>query len=307
MTILKLRRTLVMLTTVVAAAAAVPAVAAAAEDGNQVTSFSTADRAAALAYWTPERMKAVGADTIERVEQVAKPWPNPAPKGVGRLFFTEASPGEPDQDSWCTATAVPSATGDVVVTAGHCAYAGTNREDQVIRVKNSVFVPGYDQGRRPHGVFATRALAFRDSYATSSDPDVAMVVLDPQHGQHVAAVAGTQQISFDHKGKTQAAIFGYPGSKAFFGESPEWCDLPVQQDAQEFDHWQSTCDMAGGSSGGPWFANFNPATASGLIFSVNSRGATEFDESTGENKTLNLEGAPLEADAKALYDAAGKL
>ncbi|MFI5610697.1 trypsin-like serine peptidase [Amycolatopsis sp. NPDC051903] len=307
MTLLKLRRTLVTLATVAAAAATFPAVATAAGDGNQVTTFSTADRAAALAYWTPERMKAVGADSTDRVEQVAKPWTGAVPKGVGRLFFTEAAPGEAEQDSWCTATAVPSATGDVVITAGHCAYGGLNREDQVIQVHKSVFVPGYEQGRQPHGVFAARALAFRDSYPTGSEPDVAMVVLDPQRGQHVATVAGTQQVSFDHKGKTRAGIVGYPGSKAFFGESPEWCDLSVQQSTDTLGHWQSSCDLAGGASGGPWFANFSPATGTGLIFSVTSRGTTDVDETTGEPETLDLEGAPLDEAAHALYDAAGKL
>ncbi|MEV6897355.1 hypothetical protein [Amycolatopsis sp. NPDC051372] len=309
MTILTIRRTLVALAAVVATAAtaATTTTAASAAGENDVTAFSTADRAAALAYWTPEKMKAAGADTIDRVEQVAKRWSGPGPQGVGRLFFTEVSPGEAPLDTWCTATAVPSTSGDVLVTAGHCAYAGLNREDQVTPIKNSVFVPGYDQGRRPHGVFATRALAFRHSYTTGSEPDVAMVVLDQQQGRHVAQVAGTQRISFDHKGTTQAAIVGYPGSKAYFGEALMWCDLPTHQDPTVSDHWMSTCDMAGGSSGGPWFDGFNRWTGNGEIFSVTSRGELDYDETTGESKTLSLEGAPLGADAKNLYEAAEKL
>ncbi|WP_326566117.1 hypothetical protein VSH64_30105 [Amycolatopsis rhabdoformis] len=305
MMILPIRRALVTLAAVAAAASVVPAAASAAGD-TDVTTFSAAQRAAALAYWTPERMKGAGADTIDRVEQVAKRWAGPGPRGVGRLFFTEAAPGEPPLDTWCTATAVPSKSGDVLVTAGHCAYAGLDREDQVVQVANSVFVPGYDQGRRPDGVFATRALAFRHSYVTGSEPDVAMVVLDPRRGQHVAQ-AGTQRISFDHKGTTQTAIIGYAGSKAYHGEALMWCDLATHQDPTVFDHWMSTCDLAGGASGGPWLAGFNRWTGTGEIFSVTSRGTLDYDETTGENKTLSLEGAPLGADAKSLYEAAEQL
>jgi V8-like Glu-specific endopeptidase len=254
----------------------------------RVDTVPVAEQAAALTYWTPERMQEVGNDANVPPERLAKPWVGAAPTGVGRFFFTE----EPGGDSWCTATAVPSANRDTVVTAAHCVHPGFTRDDTEIKAKNIVFVPAYDHGKAPKGVFAARAFVVPTDYSLMPK-DVAMVVLAPQHGKRVADAAGTQKIAFGTKPTGPANMFGYPGSTLAHGELLMRCTVT----ATLFDNgegWQSPCDMAGGSSGGPWLADFDGRT--GTIFSVVSRGGLDEDL-----HTTNLEGPAMGDAAKQAY------
>ncbi|GAA0600289.1 peptidase [Kutzneria viridogrisea] len=266
-----------------------------------VTDYSTADRAAALEYWTPERMRQVGVESSERAEVIAQPWRGTPPQGTGRLFFVE----NPGQDAWCTATAVHSGNKDVVVTAGHCVWPGFTREGVQIKSEKMVFVPGYDNGARPEGVFAARATLIARSYTEQSSPDVAMVVFDQSGGRHLADAAGAQDIAFDRTTAGRSALLGYPGSKGAHGESLRWCDIEVTQDSNP-DRWHTPCDMAGGSSGGPWLADFDQATGHGTIYSVTSKGALDLDPTTNEVVTTELVGPKLDGVARSLYEQAGQ-
>jgi len=292
-----LRRTLVVLVTLAATTAV--AAQASADTPARVTGVTAADQAAALAYWTPERMRQVGAGSEDKRESVARHWPAAAPKGVGRLFVTDV----PGQDSWCTATAVG---GDVAITAAHCVWPGYTRDDQRIRAVNVVFVPGYDRGKTPLGIYAARAFLVPESYTQHSSPDVAMIVFSPVAGRHLADAAGNQRLSYDTTAPGRTATFGYPGSKTAYGETLSWCDVPATPDGSS-GTWTSTCDMAGGSSGGPWLTGFDPATGAGTVYSVTSKGTLTVDETTGELRTTALFGTTLDGDAQSLYAAAAKL
>ncbi|RJQ81062.1 hypothetical protein D5S17_06240 [Pseudonocardiaceae bacterium YIM PH 21723] len=288
-----------VLTTIVCATA-LGAAPASAQD--TVITIKDADRAAAVAYWTPERMQRVGSEPIVPGETVAQKWPGSPPPGVGRYFFTEV----PGGDNWCTATTVPSGNRDVAVTAGHCATPGLDRHDNPITVTNVVFVPGYDNGQRPHGVFPARALVVPAGYRgpASTADDVAMIVLDPVDGRHLADVAGTQRITFAQPHTAgPSTILGYPGSTLGRGESLFGCRLDASIDTNSVDStWTSPCDMAGGSSGGPWLTGFDPATGTGTVFSVTSRGTVNADL-----VTTRLTGPLLEGDAQAVYRQAQQL
>ena len=259
----------------------------------RVDTVTQADQAAALAYWTPERMREVGKDANVPAERLAKPWEKPAPKGVGRFFFTEV----PGGDSWCTATAVPGANRDTVVTAAHCVHPGLTRTDEEIKAKNIVFVPGYDRGKTPMGVFPARAFVAPANYSLMPY-DVAMVVLAKQNGRHVADVVGTQRIAFATLPTGPVNMFGYPGSQLAYGEFLMRCTVTATFfNNGAGDGWQSPCDMAGGSSGGPWLADFDGRT--GTIFSVVSRGGLDEDL-----HTTNLEGPTMGDAAKLAYTKA---
>ncbi|HEX6340278.1 hypothetical protein [Umezawaea sp.] len=283
------------------ALAVTPAPATAA-DGDVVTRVGEADRAAAVSYWTPERVAALGADDrLAPAETTARPWDGPAP-GVGRLFYTQVPRG----DGSCSATVVPSSSGDVAFTAGHCVNAGLDRHDRPIQVVNVVFVPGYDRGARPHGTFPVRAFAWPDTYRgpSSSRDDDAVVAVDPVDGRHVADVAGTQGISFDPvPSPVDTTILGYPVSRLARGEALVSCVLPsTSRTNSVHSAWDSDCDMAGGSSGGPWLRDFDPATGTGTIFSVTSKGTVNLDGTTEE-----LSGAAFTDEVRDLYQRAGDL
>ncbi|WP_344965298.1 trypsin-like serine peptidase [Crossiella cryophila] len=285
-----------MISLLLAATTALAPAAAPVADPVKLVQFTPADQAAALAHWTPERMRAVGQESADRAERVAKPWAGQVPRGVGRLFVTE----RPGPETWCTATAVAR---DVVLTAAHCVWPGFTRWEEPIEARNVVFAPGYDQGRTPLGVFAAKAFLIQETYPRESNPDVAMVVLAPRDGQHVGDLAGTQRLSFTPPGSAQTTILGYPGSKAGLGERLFRCEVT----AKPAGRWNTPCDMAGGSSGGPWFTGFDQRTGLGTIYSVTSKGAMEVDESTGEVYTKELEGTRLSAADRVLLTRAERV
>jgi V8-like Glu-specific endopeptidase len=284
----------------VATTLVVVAAPASAADDLVVTRVSAADRAAALAHWTPERMRQwVGDDSLPPAEKIGREWPGPVPAGVGRLFFT----AEPGVDESCTATVVPSATKDVALTAGHCVNGGLDRFDNPIKIVNVVFVPGYDHGKAPHGVFPVRAFAWPSTYSgpTSGTDDDAVLALDPVDGRHVA---GTQDVSFDRPpSPVDTTMLGYPVSRAAGGEALFSCTRPATLKANSVTTtWNTDCDLAGGSSGGPWLRGFDPATGRGTIFSVTSRGTM-----TEDGVTTDLSGAAFTDPVRALYERAGEL
>ncbi len=285
------------------AASVIVAAPAAAADDQVVTVVSEADRAAALAHWTPERMRQwVGEEWLPPAEKIGRAWEGPVPAGVGRLFFT----AEPGVDGSCTATVVPSSSKDVALTAGHCVNGGLDRFDNPIKIVNVVFVPGYDHGAAPHGVFPARAFAWSATYSgpMSGVADDAVIALDPVGGHHAADVAGTQDISFEElPSLVDANILGYPVSRAAGGEALFSCARPASLEVNSVSTtWNTDCDLAGGSSGGPWLRNFDPVTGKGTLFSVTSRGTM-----TEDGVTKDLSGAALTEPVRKLYERAGEL
>lgn len=294
------RRALFLAAALLALVAA-PATASASD--QVVTRVSAADRAAALAYWTPERMRQwAGDDSLPPAEKIGRLWEGPVPAGVGRLFFTAV----PGVDESCTATVVPSATNDVALTAGHCVNGGLDRFDNPIKIVDVVFVPGYDHGAAPHGVFPVRAFAWSATYSgpTSGTDDDAVLALDPVDGRHVADVAGTQDISFEKPpSPVDTTILGYPVSRLAGGEALLSCARPATLETNSVvSAWRTDCDLAGGSSGGPWLRDFDPVTGKGTVFGATSRGTMNED-----GVTLDLTSAAFTDPVRALYERAGDL
>ncbi|WNV86870.1 hypothetical protein [Umezawaea sp. Da 62-37] len=289
--------------TVVGIALALTAAPANAVGTDVVTTVAEADRAAAVSYWTPDRIARLDSDDhLAPAESVATTWDGAVPPGVGRLFLTLV----PGGDASCTATVVPSSSKDVAFTAGHCVNGGLDRRDNPIKVTNVVFMPGYQHGEHPRGVFPVRAFAWPGTYLgpSSALDDDAVIALDPVDGAHVADVAGTQDISFDRPpSPVDTTILGYPLSRLARGESLVSCVLPATLKTNSvYSSWRSDCDMAGGSSGGPWLEDFDPATGKGTIFSVTSMGTLN-----GDGVTQNLSGAAFTDAVHDLYQRAGDL
>lgn len=299
-----LSRVIVLLAAAATTTAVMVAARATADDDNPViTPVSTADRAAALAHWTPERMRQwADRDSLPPAEKIGRIWDGPPPAGVGRLFFT-ASPGT---DESCTATLVSSSSKDIALTAGHCVNGGFDRLDRPIKIVNVVFVPGYDRGKAPHGVFPVRAFAWPGTYSgpTSSTDDTAVLALDPVDGHHAADVAGTQAISFDNPpSPVDTTILGYPLSRLAGGEALLSCARPaILQTNSAGSTWDIGCDLAGGASGGPWLRNFDTTTGKGTIFGVTSRGTL-----TDDLATHDLTSSAFTDSVRKLYEQADNL
>ncbi|HET6858447.1 MAG TPA: trypsin-like serine protease [Streptomyces sp.] len=279
---------------VLALAAPMPATAvagqarAAAPDPVSVLKYTVKERREALAYWTPARIKAVGKSVdLGPTGPKAKPWRGVTLKTVGRLFFVNSR----GADTWCTATAVKSTNRSAVMTAAHCVRLGSAPG---MTNTTMVFVPGYHKGNKPYGAFAVRSAATPRSWETDSANDMAALVVDADKaGRKLTDVVGGQTIAFNRPVGSTISAFGYSATRPQRGEELLHCvgKTKKKQGVQAI-----PCDLTGGSSGGPWLADFNATTGKGVLVSVNSA----LDSLT----PTEMQGEVLGAAAKKVYDRA---
>lgn len=265
-----------------AGAAAVPV------DPVSVMTYTAKERQEALAYWTPARVKAVGKSVdLGPTGPKAKPWQGTALKTVGRLFFVNAN----GADTWCTATAVKSANRSAVMTAAHCVRRGSSPVNTNIL---TVFVPGYSKGKVPYGAFAVRTAVTPRSWENDSTDDLSTLVVDTDKtGRKLTDVVGGQDVAFNRPVGGTISSFGYSATRPQLGEELLHC----VGTAKKKEGLQAIpCDMSGGSSGGPWLADFNATTGKGVLVSVNS----SLDSLT----PTEMQGEVLGAMARKVYDRA---
>ncbi len=270
-----------------ATAVAGPAPAAPA-DPVSVLTYTAKERQEALAYWTPARIKAVGKSVdLGPTGPKAKPWRGTALKTVGRLFFVNAN----GADTWCTATAVKSANRSAVMTAAHCVRRGSSPANTHIAM---VFVPAYSKGKMPYGAFAVRTAVTPRNWENDSTDDLSTLVVDADRsGRKLTDVVGGQDIAFNRPVGGTISAFGYSATRPQLGEELLHCvGTATKKDGVQ----AVPCDMTGGSSGGPWLADFNATTGKGTLVSVNSA----LDSLT----PTEMQGEVLGDTAKKVYERA---
>ncbi|GAA2012667.1 hypothetical protein GCM10009799_46230 [Nocardiopsis rhodophaea] len=255
--------------------------------------FTPQQRQQALSYWTEKRMRQVGRDLdLGPTGPLTRPWTGAEMPTVGRLFFVNAD----GADTWCTATAVVSKNQSVVMTAGHCVQRGSSiPENHSTRV---VFVPGYDRGERPYGVFAARAALTPDTWTNDSTNDVAAIVVDRGYGGELTEQVGGQAVAFDREVGGHITAFGYPATRPQLGGELLYCSgtaEPAPENEQRI-----PCDIGGGASGGPWLADIDERTGLGALVSVNSHG-------TDPEHSTHMYGPVLGTAAREVYEAAARM
>ncbi|WP_248960414.1 trypsin-like serine peptidase [Sphaerisporangium perillae] len=182
---------------------------------------------------------------------------------TGRVFLTLRG-----VDYVCSAGAVRSRNLDVVITAGHCVKDGAGAW-----AENWTFVPGYDTGSHPYGVFTARRMFVPEPWSRHADDshDLAMIAVNPSGGRHLGEAVGGQQIKFDVPRGTRAFGFGFPADPPYDGEHLVYCSGAMHGDPHGQTRDQGMrCDLTAGSSGGPWLSSFDPATGEGVVTSVSS-------------------------------------
>ncbi|MDQ8705525.1 trypsin-like peptidase domain-containing protein [Streptomyces sp. LHD-70] len=266
--------------------------------------FTAAERRGTLAYWTPGRMREVGANApLGQDSAVVRPWGGPEMRTVGRLFFTD----EKGEDSYCTATAVRGSNRSTVMTAGHCVQLPASPGNHHT---NMVFVPGYGaksgetsgeksgENRLPYGVFVIRAVVMPRSWEQDATTDVAAVVVDHRSGKALADTVGGQRLAVGRKPGGKVTVFGYPDSREERGERLMYCSGTTSATP---DGKQSVpCPMEGGSSGGPWLAGFDAKSGRGTLVSVNSFGDEAEGGSVIEGEVLGPLAGHVHARAEQL-------
>ncbi|MFJ3441094.1 trypsin-like serine peptidase [Streptomyces sp. NPDC086081] len=253
-------------------------------------------RERALAFWTPERMRAatpLDVLTVDRsgVRAAAPRKGEPAvvapsapassavgplafPHGggpwsgggavtrtAGRVFFTYQG-----RTASCSGNAVTSANKSTVLTAGHCVKM------QGAWHTNWVFVPGYHDGQRPYGTWAAARTLSTSQWTANEDInyDIGAAVVAPLDGKRLTDVVGGQGLAFNTGYNKAMYSFGFPAAAPYDGEKFVYCSGTTFRDFLLSGDHGLTCDMTGGSSGGPWFTQFDEATGTGLQSSVNS-------------------------------------
>ena len=255
-----------------------------------------------IAYWTPQRIaNAKPKDYVMTSSGKLVPRARPGGTGgsagaswrqngaievrSGRVLFHQGN-----GDWICSASVVDDgSTSDgysIVVTAGHCAYDGADGW-----ATNWMYIPDFDDApsytcsSTVYGCWTARALAISDGFHPEGFGngtvtfDWAFAVVGP------GGKSGTQQLDslgtypLKTTGNTVGAAawaFGYPAAGKYHGADLTYCTGNTVADPYGAATWGLSCDMTGGSSGGPWlvgsFTAGQIANGSGAVGSVNSYG-----------------------------------
>ena len=173
---------------------------------------------------------------------------------VGALF--SVSDGQLG-DHFCSASVVHSADGDLAVTAAHCV---TGVDGQM------AFVPGYVNGKEPHGTWAVTAVYTDQAWQSSQDPDddVAFLRLSGgAGGKSIESVTGAEKMGIGWKVPALVRVTGYPDDAGQPITCVNWAK-PFSPTQLEFD-----CDgYADGTSGGPFHDGTTTATGRGTVIGV---------------------------------------
>jgi V8-like Glu-specific endopeptidase len=204
---------------------------------------------------------------------------------VGALFSTSA--GRLSQH-FCTASVINSPHGDLVITAAHCV---THTSGTV------VFVPGFNNGTTPYGVWTVTKVYLDNAWKSSQNPDDDFAILRvSQRGSTVPIedVTGAEKLITGQPYNHQLIqVIGYPDSS----NQPITCENRLKEpmtDQLEFDCGAYT----DGTSGGPFLAEVDSATGQGAVIGV--IGGYE----QGGNTPQVSYSAVLGANAAALYKTA---
>jgi V8-like Glu-specific endopeptidase len=158
---------------------------------------------------------------------------------------------------FCTASVVHSPNGDLVITAAHCVSA---------TVAEVAFVPGYNGGAAPYGIWIVTRIYVDASWSSSSDPDddVAFLrVSQPGSTVPIETVTGGERLRTGAPARQLVEVIGYPDSADQAITCRNWTREPMA-DQLEFDCGGYT----DGTSGGPFLAGVDPRTGRGTVIGV---------------------------------------
>jgi V8-like Glu-specific endopeptidase len=224
-------------------------------------------------FWTPQKMRLAerfdpmrgwlepdDADAAEAAAQRSVPRhmaPLIRPRAVGRLFFTWL--GRPAS---CSGSVIDTRSQRLVLTAGHCVnYLGVWSE-------RMIFVPGYRNGRRPFGSYKARTLWttgpwVRISWEYGMNYDMGMIVTKRTwNGKRVGDLVGSLPYEAFPRRSGRSRILGYPmgrmnGRSLRACYSSTWAGPRVSATVPGPTGMAARCNMAAGSSGGPWMSAYN--------------------------------------------------
>ncbi len=160
-------------------------------------------------------------------------------------------PGEGEYS--CSGTAINTPSRSIVLTAGHCVV-------EAGRVGRHLgFVPAYDHGIRPFGIFRVRAIYVMPQWRRWGNPDFDLAALRVGRNElgRLTDVVGARGVATSKSRHATFRIFGYPAA-ALLGEELRSCRAhglgsdPLTNVLVGPPTLPASCDMAAGASGGGW-------------------------------------------------------
>lgn len=224
--------------------------------------------------------------TATLAEHVTRP--AGGPPAVGALFST--SDGQLGAH-FCTASVVDSPAGDLLVTAAHCvtSYSDSSPADLA-------FVPGYDNGTAPYGIWPVTRIFVDSSWASTADPNddfAFLTVAQPGSSTPIEDVTGAERLGIDQPSTGTVQVTGYPDAQ----NQPITC----QNQTSMFSSTQMQFDCDGytvGTSGSPFLTDPDAATGESTVIGViggHQQGGDSADVSYAATFAQNVQ---------ALYDIA---
>jgi V8-like Glu-specific endopeptidase len=204
---------------------------------------------------------------------------------VGALFT--ASAGKLGQH-FCSASVINSPHGDLVITAAHC-VTGTSG--------TVVFVPGYDSGKAPYGIWDVTKVYVDQAWKSSQNPDDDVAILkvgQPGSSVPVEDVTGAEKLATGEPADHELVeVIGYPDTS----NQPVVCRNYLKEpmtDQLEFD-----CGgYPDGTSGGPFLTKVSAKSGQGTVI-----GVIGGYQQGGDTPQVSYS-AVLGADVAALYKTA---
>jgi V8-like Glu-specific endopeptidase len=185
---------------------------------------------------------------------------NPADgtSAIGALFSTS---GGQLRTHFCTASVVHSPAGDLLVTAAHCVTGYSETSPAGL-----AFVPGYDNGYAPHGVWLVTRVFVDSAWESRADPNddfAFLTVAQPGSSTPIEDITGAERLGIGQPSTDIVQVTGYP----------DGLDQPVtcRNRASAFSSTQMQFDCDGytdGTSGSPFLTRGDTATGESTVIGV---------------------------------------
>ncbi|MGW8142859.1 MAG: trypsin-like serine peptidase [Anaerolineales bacterium] len=184
---------------------------------------------------------------------------------VGVLFFKQGG-----GSYRCSAASIGNFA---IWTAGHCIHAGDGNPGTWST--NVIFVPAYQNGNAPLGVWTAGNLYIPTGWQTSHDLryDMGGAILNLNGGQKISQEVGSLGFAYNMDHRLHWTNIAYPSEAPFTGSTQQICSGSfAYEDMSGPSPFPIAigCDMTGGSSGGPWILDFSGSAGSSNLLNGNN-------------------------------------
>jgi len=236
---------------------------------------------------------------------------------AGRIYFEMPTNGPNWGGYVCSGTVVTDGVSgrSVILTAAHCVYDDVNK----VFARNVLFIPDQDGttgtgtdrncGNDPLGCWAPRFGVVDADWATRTFPanipwDYGYYVVDDSVGftQGIAEASSVLDVAAGSLaiGSTSPTVGDRTHALGYsYSDDPNlmYCAEGLGTESSYGDWWLPSCDLSGGSSGGPWVQPMDEGTGRGPVISVNSWGYTNQPGMAGP-KLVDTSASCLFSEAK---------